>query len=164
MNYNSSRLVFRKIGQEDRMPRKILAMLGVSLMVAAPFFALYVTFRLHETHLNRSGREYVNRVVPLLCHNWDSSAFLCEASPEYRDRLVQGKEKGKIQLFANTYGFLKECHLSQGRVFFPWITNTQRAVVGRYQVLAYFKKGPAVFQVGIILKEGHWKLLYFDLW
>jgi hypothetical protein len=141
--------------------KKLFVILGVV------FFCIVITGVIgfciaayYGTKLDKSSKEYVDEVTPIIISSWNSNELMSRASPELLKVAPQDKVEAMFQMFAEKLGSLREYKGSKGGSFMN-ITPAGKVVTASYIVEASFPYGDAEIKVRVIQHHGKWQILEF---
>ena len=145
---------------------RIFAIIGIVVVALISLGAgAYLLFQHFGGHYDVESKAYVDRIIPLVCKDWNEGLVLQESSPELMKFIEKDKEKfDKLFVwFADRLGPLKEYKGSQGEAVLSYTAKDGKILTGSYAVQADFEKGPADIQVRVVLHGDKWQILLFKV-
>lgn len=138
--------------------RKLLTFLGgITLFaIVAAVIGIVVMSRSTNT-LTAEGKAYVEASVQQIAANWDKKELIDRASPE----LFQNGGPDQLTLMFATLsklGPMKSLDSVDGTSLMTVNVGQEKRVSAQYVAKAHFDNGEATFRIGLIKKDGQWRI------
>lgn len=132
------------------------------------FHASNIYPQLNEKQINvkileESAEAYLNATLPKIFESWSKEAFMNEASPRLKqlltkdtifiNRLKQLPRMGRYQAYSIQSHNIKKVKT----------LNDTQEILGTYRIIADFEKVRATIDLKLILVDGQWKILVFNV-
>ncbi len=143
--------------------KKVLMFFGgvfLAIIVCVGGFFAYVA--VVGTNLDKEGKEYIEKTVPVICSSFDPDTFLSLASPELL-KVAPPEQIAKLFRWFKTLGQFKGITEIKGDANISVTTEHGKDVTGKYSVKVQFEAGPAVIEIVLVKRDGVWKYRLFKL-
>ena len=142
--------------------KKALVWIGALALIAS-FLALglFHLARRGEA-LDASSKAYADRTIPLIVSTWSEQALLQNASPEFLRAAPKAELDRYFAAFAKL-GPLVHYDGAKGQSTMAEIAGKGEIVTARYAAHAEFAHGAAEIDLGIVQRQGHWKIFAFHV-
>ena len=144
--------------------KKLLTACGtIVLALIALGLIGYVAFFYQARRLEKEGKEYVDRAIPLIVRNWDYDALIARAAPELSRVVPPEKLALLFQMFAARLGAFKRYNGSDGSAMLSFIGGQGMVGIGEYVAQAEFEKESAELNLRVVKRKGRWQILNFQV-
>lgn len=146
------------------MKKKFILFASISLVVLLCYlgFKGYQAYKLYQ--LTESSKEYVDATIPRILASWSEGELLNHADtrlvqfiksrPEFLENFHKLIKLGKLRTYNGSKG-----GVSIGRTN----KNGYKEIVGHYDAWADFERARVRINLRIILNDGEWKILVFNI-
>ena len=142
--------------------KKVLIVLGAVLLVLVLLAAILIGLGSYTLRTSEGeAKSYVDRTVQSIVTDWNLKTLVAEAAPELMRVAPPEKLQPIFKAFSTRLGPLKQYNGAIRQRYYVNLMPWNRFVTFSYIVDATFEKSPAKIRVGIIRRDGQWKLTDF---
>jgi len=141
--------------------KKFFAVLGVIFLIIIVLGAIGFAFVAKRGNaLDKESKVYADSAIPAIVTNWDVSALLVRASPEFLQAAKNQRLDQGFRWFG-TLGRLQKCDPAKGQAIMSATTLNGGRITAQYSAKATFEKGEATVTLELIKQGDQWQIFKF---
>jgi hypothetical protein len=141
--------------------KKFFAALGIIFLILIVLGAVGFAFiAMRGNALDKESKAYADSAISAIVTNWDVSALLVRASPEFL-QASKNQDLGRGFRWFGSLGRLQKCDPPQGHAIMSATTVTGGRITARYSAKAIFEKGEATVTLDLIKRGDQWQIFNF---
>lgn len=151
------------------MKKRLLIILSIAGAVVAVAGIAAGLIAYNGAKLDRESKAYTDTAIPAIAAQWDIYRLMQDASPELLAAIEKSQGAGKIslgdlfKLFSERLGKLKRYDGANGQATMRYEPGKGKTVSAEYKARGVFEKGAATIDVGLLKRDGAWKIASFHV-
>lgn len=147
--------------------KKLLIILGMVFLAIILLVAVVVDVAaVRGSALDKEGRAYADRNLPLIISTWDEQELLSRASPEFLQNTKKEDLDRDFAGLSRKFGKMQSYEGSEGQSYVDYrilSSHNGKIVTAVYSARVIFAGGPAVVKLSLIQHDGRWQIAGFNI-